>query len=94
MSPNKPFLSYAQQLDKLENEKNLVIEDRIYAEAMLRRISYFALISGYKKLFRNPTTWKYKDNTTFKEIVALYKFDESLRELFLKYMLFRAAPTA
>ena len=87
MSPNKPFLSYVQQLDKLENEKNLVIEDRIYAEAMLRRISYFALISGYKKLFRNPTTWKYKDNTTFEEIVALYKFDESLRELFLKYML-------
>ena len=87
MSLPKPFLSYTQQLDKLEKDKNLVIADRLYAESMLRRISYFALISGYKNLFRNPTTWKYKDNTTFEEIVALYKFDESLRELFLKYLL-------
>ena len=70
--PNfKPFLSYTQQLDKLEKDKNLIITNRAYAEAMLKRISYYALISGYKKLFRNPTTCKYKDNTTFKEIVAL-----------------------
>lgn len=87
MQSNKPFLSYTQQLDKLEKDKNLAIVDRVYAESMLKRISYFALISGYKKLFRNPTTRKYKDNTSFEEIVALYKFDESLRELFLKYLL-------
>jgi len=87
VSNYKPFLSYAQQLDKLEYEKNLIITDRTYAEAMLKRISYFALINGYKNLFRNPTTKKYKDNTTFEEIVALYKFDESLRGLFLKYLL-------
>lgn len=74
-------------MDKLVNEKNLVIADRDYAEAILKQISYFALISGYKKLFMNPTTWKYKDDTTFKEIVALYKFDENLRGLFLKYLL-------
>ena len=66
---------------------NLIISDRSYAEEMLKRVSYYALISGYKKLFRNPTTRKYKDNTTFEEIIALYKFDESLRELFLKYLL-------
>jgi len=87
MQQNKPFLSYTQLLDKLEKDKNLVIADRAYAEAMLKRVSYFALISGYKKLFRNPTTWKYKDNTTFEEIVALYRFDENLRELFLRYLL-------
>ena len=87
MQTNKPFLAYAQQIEKLEKEKNLVIMDRDYAEAMLKRISYFALISGYKNLFRNPTTRKYKDGTTFEEIVALYKFDESLRELFMKYLL-------
>ena len=84
----KPFLSYSQQIDKLINEKNLQIRDKAYAEETLKRISYFALISGYKDLYRNPTIKKYKDGTTFEEIVALYKFDENLRELFLKYLLF------
>jgi len=44
-------------------------------------------VSGYKDLYINPTTKEYKDGTTFEEIVALYKFDESLRELFLKHLL-------
>lgn len=87
MSTGKPFFTYTQHLDKLENEKNLIIEDRDYAESVLKRISYFSLITGYKKLYRNPTTRKFKDNTTFEEIVALYQFDENLRLLFLKHLL-------
>jgi len=83
----KPFLTYEQQLDKLIDEKNLVIKDRRYAEDMLSQVGYFTLISGYKHLYRNPTTKKYKDGTTFEEIVALYRFDEMIRELFLKYLL-------
>jgi abortive infection bacteriophage resistance protein len=54
---------------------------------MLQQIGYFGLIGGYKTPFKNPTTKKYRDGTTFEDIVALYKFDESLRELFLKYIL-------
>ncbi len=84
----KPFLSYSQQIDKLMNDKNLQISNKAYAEETLKHISYFALISGYKDLYQNPTTKKYKDGTSFEEIVALYKFDENLRELFLKYLLF------
>jgi len=87
MSTGKPFLTYTQQLDKLESEKNLIINDRNYAESILKRISYFSLIGGYKKLYRNLSIRKFKDNTTFEEIVALYKFDENLRSLFLKYLL-------
>lgn len=87
MLAGKPFLTYKGQLDKLENEKNLIIDDRIYAESALKRFSYFSLIGGYKKLFKNPTTRKYKDGTTFEELVALYKLDENLRLLFLKYLL-------
>lgn len=83
----KPFLTYDGQIEKLEKEKNLVISDREYAEFMLKQIGYFGLISGYKELFKNKTTNKYKDGTTFEDIVALYKFDENLRELFLKYIL-------
>lgn len=81
------FLTYEQQIDKLVNDKNLIIADRKYATNTLKQIGYFALIGGYKELFKNPTTKKYKDGTTFEDIVALYKFDENLRELFLKYIL-------
>jgi abortive infection bacteriophage resistance protein len=87
MPTSKPFLTYEQQLNKLTNEKNLVIANRKYAEQMLKQVGYFSLVSGYKELFRNPTTNKYKDGTTFEEIVALYRFDEGLRELFLRSLL-------
>lgn len=83
----KPFLTFEKQISKLEDEKGLLIPDHEYAESMLREIGYFALISGYKEPFKNPTTKKYRDGTTFDDIVALYKFDENLRELFLKYIL-------
>lgn len=83
---SKPFLTYAQQIDKLKNEKGLVISDAQYAEDMLKQNSYFALITGYKYLFKNKTTGKYKDGTKFEDIVALYQFDEGLRQLFLKYL--------
>lgn len=83
----KPFLSFEDQINKLQNEKGLIINDHLYAEKMLREIGYFGLIGGYKTPFKNPTTKKYKDGVAFEDIVALYKFDENLRELFLKYLL-------
>lgn len=83
----KPFLSFEDQINKLQNEKGLIINNRPYAEKMLREIGYFGLIGGYKTPFKNPTTKKYKDGVAFEDIVALYKFDENLRELFLKYLL-------
>ena len=83
----KPFLCYEDQIKKLVNEKGLVISDTKYAIDMLKQIGYFGLISGYKLPFKNLTTKKYKDGTRLEDIVALYKFDENLRELFLKYIL-------
>lgn len=80
-------MTYDQQIDRLEKEKNLIIEDREYAKEILKRTSYYSLIGGYKDNFKNSTTKKYKDGTTFEDIVALYSFDEELRELFLKYLM-------
>ena len=64
-----------------------MIADEAYALTKLKQIGYFALIGGYKAPFRNPTARKYRDGTTFEEIVALYEFDETLRALFLQYIL-------
>ena len=47
-----------------------------FAVSKLEDISYFALIDGYKNLFYNPMTRKYKEGTTFEDLVALYEFDE------------------
>ncbi len=84
---SKVFLNYDQQIQKLKNEKNLLIMDEAYAKEILRQTSYYSLIGGYKDIFKNPTTKKYKDGTRFEDIVELYYFDESLRQLFLKYLI-------
>ena len=82
----KPFLTYPQQIQKLK-DKNLTITDDAAAAITLHHYGYFALISGYKDLFKNPTTKDYRDGTTLDDIVALYRFDEQLRELTLRYLL-------
>lgn len=83
----KIFLTYEQQIDKLVKEKNLIVKNNEYAKEVLRQTSYYSLIGGYKDIFKNPTTKKYKDGTQFEDIVELYYFDEQLRELFLKYLI-------
>lgn len=77
----KIFLNYNQQIEKLKNEKNLQIDDVEYAKEILRQTSYYSLIGGYKDIFKNPTTKKYKDGTRFEDIVELYYFDENQRDI-------------
>ena len=81
----KPFLSYDQQLDKLI-DKNLVIDDEDTVKEQLMYKSYFSLIGGYKSPFRDPSTRKYINDSTFNDILALYNFDEELRTLFFHYI--------
>ncbi len=83
----KPFRSYEDLLIFLQNEKKLIIEDFDAARHILSKTSYFSLISGYKDTFKNPTTGKYIDGTTFHDIYRLYQFDNELRSIFLKYIL-------
>ena len=82
----KPFMTYDQQIEKLKS-KHLVIANEVAAKETLRQIGYYALITGYKDLFKDPTTRNYRDGTTLDDIVALYHFDEHLRELTLHYLL-------
>lgn len=84
---NKPYLTYKQQIDKLKNDKGLVISDETYAREMLMDIGYFSLIGGYKNLFINPMTRKYINGATFEDITSLYEFDEALRQLTFGYLI-------
>ena len=83
----KPFKTYEDLLIFLQDEKNLTIENMDTARHILLKTSYFSLISGYKDIFKNPTTGNYIDGTTFEDIYRLYQFDNELRSIFLKYML-------
>lgn len=71
----KPFLTYQQQIQKLIDEKHLIIKDTVFAVEKLQDLGYFTLIGGYKTLFRNPMTRVYVGDTTFEDIYALYQFD-------------------
>lgn len=82
---SKPFLTYDQQLEKLEKDKKLNISDPVFAKQALTEIGYFSLIGGYKTPFINPMTRVYQ-GTSFEDIYALFKFDQHLRELTFKYL--------
>lgn len=86
LKPIKPFLNYEEQIKNLVERKGMVITDRKFAASKLENISYYALIDGYKNLFYNPMTRKYREGTTFEDIVALYEFDEKLRALIFQYL--------
>lgn len=83
---DKTFKTYSQQLDSLE-AKGLVISDRSAALDTIRRVSYFALISGYKVPYRTDARDRYQEGVTFDELVALYEFDNTLSTLFLSSIL-------
>ena len=83
----KTFLTYEQQIDKLKNEKLLTISNEEYAKEFLSKLSYYSLVSGYKKLFKHAPSGKYIHGVSFEELVSFYYFDEELRTLFMKYIL-------
>ncbi len=82
----KPFLTYEEQLQNLQQNKLLIVNNPAYAISKLQEIRYFALIDGYKDLFYNPMTRQYLPHTTFEDIVYLYNFDEKLRLLVFQYL--------
>ena len=45
----KSFLTYEQQIKKLVDDKNLIINDEEYATSVLKEIGYFAANDGRKK---------------------------------------------
>lgn len=82
----KPFLTYDQLINKLVEEKGLIIKDIPSAKKLLKEYGYFALISGYKQPFK-AKDGSYKKNTKIEDIFALYIFDDQLRSIILRNIL-------
>ena len=78
----KKFLVYQEQLDLLKS-KGLIIPNDDIAISILKEYSYYSLISGYKDIFKLEKNGNYHNGISINEIVALYKFDDCLRNIFL-----------
>ena len=80
---DKPFKTYAELINKLRDEKELTIppEDEEKATRLLKKYSYFSLVSGYKGLFKKADG-TYIADTHIDDILALYEFDDTLRDEF------------
>ena len=75
-------------LDELINileSKNVNISDKNIAKYYIEKYSYYSIINTYKWIFK--VNGKYKDNASFEEIFAMYKFDKNLKIILLKYIL-------
>lgn len=82
---DKPFLTYEQQIQKLIG-KGLSINNYEAAIALLKKHSYFALISGYKKPFKTKKGL-YKPYSSLEDIYSLYVFDDTLRTIIFRSIL-------
>lgn len=67
----KRFLTYEEQISFLSEQKQLIIEDQEYAKQILFQTGYFALINGYKRIFKNPQINKFQVGTTIGAILGV-----------------------
>lgn len=85
----KIFTDYNERIDILRN-RNMTINKRSSIHRnVIKNYNYYNVINAYKDLFLeviNPEE-KYKSGTTPDQLLALYKFDENLRIILLRYIL-------
>lgn len=81
----KPFKSFDEQLHILQEHK-LIIDSPEKTTYYLKLYGYYPLINGYKDAFQVKTQGEriYRPGTKFDEIVYLYSFDYTLRNLLLE----------
>jgi abortive infection bacteriophage resistance protein len=81
---DKPPLTIDQMIELMES-RNLIVPDKDRARHYLKYINYYRL-SGYGYLFEEDHTngtrsHRFRDGTTFENILSIYDFDRHLRLL-------------
>ena len=89
MDNTKVFLTYDNQINKLNNEKKIACNGQLHKNILVKS-GYFNLINGYKKPFTNGKNEKnqpiYLPDTTIDSLYNLKVFDDNLRMLILNYL--------
>lgn len=76
---DKKALSVEEQLELLV-VRGLRVQDKTSALAVLKKIGYYRL-SSYMRLFQQGDEHVFLSGTEFKDILDIYRFDESLRAI-------------
>lgn len=80
----KEFKS-TNELIEILNSKGVSIKDENNVRYLIEKYSYYSIVNSYKWIFKIGEN--YKDNASFEEIFAMYKFDKNLKIIMLKYIL-------
>jgi hypothetical protein len=79
---NKPAITYEEQVELLQ-QRGMIVEDVAKAEFYLQHINYYRLTAYWIPFEEDHETHKFRPNTSFDEVLALYNFDRELRLLVL-----------
>lgn len=83
MEKLKSALTYDEQIDRLVNCHNLLINDRKVAENILKQVGYYRL-SGYGiGLKKKGNKEEYIDGTTIESLYRLYAFDSKFKNMLM-----------
>ncbi|MFB5946382.1 Abi family protein [Albibacterium profundi] len=85
MRYNKPVLTIDEQIDLLR-ARGLKIKDSDRAKKYLTTVGYFRLTGYMFHLQANDGSHAFLRDTEFDEIITLYQFDKSLRNLLSEYI--------
>lgn len=81
----KEPLSFEKQIKKLKSH-GMVMEDEARVKEILAEINYYRF-TGYTLQYRNnPGESGYIEGLPFEKVYRIYQFDESLRDIFRKYI--------
>lgn len=83
---SKPFLTYEDQLEKLKTEKKLRVPHEKFGIEILKSISYYDLINGYKSFFMEDE--KYIDNIDQTTLFLFSIFDKNFQNILFKYSVY------
>ena len=83
---DKPFMEYADMISQLE-KRNVVFYSKEKAIEILKRVSYYHLINGYKDLFNPDNNNVFKYTVYFEQFYLLYRFDSEFNSIIFKYII-------
>lgn len=80
----KEFITYQQQIDKLNDEKKIQVKGKLSREYLVRN-GYFNLINGYKCFFRKKDG-TYFSNIKIDQLKFVMNFDKNMRKIIFRYV--------
>lgn len=84
-TPDKPFKTYEQQIEYLKDYHGLDISNKEFALRVLKSISYYDLINGYKDGFMIND--KFPPNTSIEYLYQFYMLDKKFQDLLFAQIL-------